>query len=79
VVATTQPAPIPPLVAAAAVDAASARRLAAALRAVGDEPALAALRDALCLAGFAAADPADYAVTEQRAAASVAAGYAELG
>jgi ABC-type phosphate/phosphonate transport system substrate-binding protein len=78
VVATTAAAPIPPLIAGPACDDVDAARIGAALRRVGDEQALTALRTALCLAGFAAATPADYVLTEARAAAAVAAGYAEL-
>ena len=60
VVATTQAAPIPPLVATAPLEPGELERLRAALVAVRDEPALAAQRGVLLLAGFAVPDEARY-------------------
>jgi ABC-type phosphate/phosphonate transport system substrate-binding protein len=59
VVATTAPAPIPPLVSTSGEKVAELR---AALLAAGEAPELAAERDILLLKGFAAPDEADYRV-----------------
>jgi ABC-type phosphate/phosphonate transport system substrate-binding protein len=72
VVATTDPAPVPPLVASAATPAETAARLRPALLALPPEPVLR-------LDGFAPADPARYAVTMAWEREALAAGYAELG
>jgi ABC-type phosphate/phosphonate transport system substrate-binding protein len=59
-VATTRPAPIPPLVATAAISPDEIERLRAALRQVGVAPDLARQRATLLLAGFVVPAPADY-------------------
>lgn len=61
-VASTAPAPIPPLVATARLDGAAVAALRAALREAQDAPELAPMRDALLLLGFAFPAPSDYAV-----------------
>jgi ABC-type phosphate/phosphonate transport system substrate-binding protein len=61
VVATTEPAPIPPLVATAGLDPAVVERLRQALEAACRAPELAAQCERLLLARFAVPDPADYA------------------
>lgn len=60
VIATTEAAPIPPLVATAALDAPVVAKLRAALAAAADSAALVAQRDLLLLKGFAMPDPAAY-------------------
>lgn len=60
VVASTPPTPIPPLVAAPGIDPQVAARLRSALLEVDAEPALAAQRKALQLAGFAPIALTDY-------------------
>jgi ABC-type phosphate/phosphonate transport system substrate-binding protein len=62
VVGSTEPAPIPPLVATAPLEAAVLDRLRAALLAAGSARELAAQRDALLLSGFAVPAGADYDV-----------------
>nr|WP_158305983.1 PhnD/SsuA/transferrin family substrate-binding protein [Azospirillum sp. B510] len=75
IVASTDPAPMPPLVASPSVPDETVEALRAAFLASGEAPALTAVREALALAGFAVTDPADYAVTERWAAEALAAGY----
>jgi ABC-type phosphate/phosphonate transport system substrate-binding protein len=60
VIATTGAAPIPPLVATAAIPAAEVAALRSALGAAGSAPELAASRALLLLKGFAVPDVADY-------------------
>jgi ABC-type phosphate/phosphonate transport system substrate-binding protein len=60
-IASTQPTPIPPLVAAPAVDAQVTRRLRDALHAVASADELASLRDDLLIDRFVAADARAYA------------------
>jgi ABC-type phosphate/phosphonate transport system substrate-binding protein len=60
VVATTQAAPMPPLVATAPLQGDELERLRAALVAAGGEPGLAAQREVLLLAGFVVPEPSDY-------------------
>lgn len=78
VVATTPRTPIPPLVGAANLPAEDARRLTAALLAVGGAGELADVRDALLLQGFAPACATDYAVLREAAQAADALGYPAL-
>jgi hypothetical protein len=59
VIASTEPAPIPPLVATASVDV---ERLRAALLEVRAAPELARQRETLLLTGFAIPPEADYRV-----------------
>ncbi|WP_109095519.1 PhnD/SsuA/transferrin family substrate-binding protein [Azospirillum sp. TSH64] len=79
IVASTDPVPMPPLVASPSVPDEAVEALRAAFLASGEAPALEAVRDALVLAGFAVTDPADYAVTERWAAEALAAGYPAPG
>ena len=65
VVATTQAAPIPPLVATAAVDEQKLRELRRALQDVEHSAELAAVRRTLLLKGFAVPEAGDYAVFER--------------
>jgi ABC-type phosphate/phosphonate transport system substrate-binding protein len=60
VVASTRAAPIPPLVATAPLAPGDLERLRAALVAAGEEPGLAAQREALLLSGFVVPEPSDY-------------------
>jgi ABC-type phosphate/phosphonate transport system substrate-binding protein len=60
VIATTEPAPIPPLVATAALDVPTLARLREALFAAGETAELAAQRDRLLLARFAVPEPSAY-------------------
>src|SRR5262249_19552865 len=59
-IASTPPTPMPPLVAAPAIDADVARRLSESLCAVGDADELSTERDNLLLDRFVAADPRSY-------------------
>lgn len=70
VVATTEAAPIPPLVATARLDADDLRRLREALAAAGTAPELAATRDILLLSGFALPLESDYDAIDDALAAS---------
>jgi ABC-type phosphate/phosphonate transport system substrate-binding protein len=79
VVATTVPAPAPPLVASAPIDGASRERLTAALLEVHRAPELSATLEALLLARFVAVGVADFDVFLERERAAVAAGYPALG
>ena len=78
IVATTAPAPAPPLVASPGVDAGTRGRVTAALLSLHEAPALAATLDALLLARFVPADPAVFEVFLERDRAAVAAGYPAL-
>jgi ABC-type phosphate/phosphonate transport system substrate-binding protein len=64
VIATTAPAPMPPLVATAPLMDAELGRLRAALLAVGDAGALQAEREMLLLSGFAVPKASDYDVLD---------------
>jgi ABC-type phosphate/phosphonate transport system substrate-binding protein len=75
VVATTEAAPVPPLVAAPGCDDGTIARIRSALVEVEKRPELAKLRDALLLKGFTATAPASYGVTIEREAAAIGAGY----
>lgn len=79
IVASTDPVPMPPLVASPSVPDGAVEALRAAFLASGEAPDLAAVRDALVLAGFAVTAPADYTVTERWAAEALAAGYPAPG
>jgi len=78
VVATTEAAPIPPMVTSLAEDDAGRRRLVDALLAFGAAPGMAATRDALLLDRFETVPPAvfDELIDRQRAAEE--AGYAKI-
>jgi ABC-type phosphate/phosphonate transport system substrate-binding protein len=75
-VATTDAAPIPPLVAAPGCDEEAVAKLRKALVEAGTRPELAKLRGVLLLKGFAAAAPRDYRITVERDQAALRAGYA---
>lgn len=64
IVASTEPVPIPALMASRGIDPGVLARLAAALCSVGGRPELADLRADLCIAGFAPLDPASYRIAE---------------
>jgi ABC-type phosphate/phosphonate transport system substrate-binding protein len=74
-VATTDAAPIPPLVAAPGCDDAVVERLRNALLDVEKRPELGKLKDALALKGFAAVPREAYRLTLERAQAAIDAGY----
>jgi ABC-type phosphate/phosphonate transport system substrate-binding protein len=78
VVASTPPTPIPPLVGASNLPPEEAGRLRAALLCVAAAGELAAVREALCLRGFASATAASYDVLRKAAEAATAAGYPVL-
>lgn len=77
-VASTPPTPIPPLVAARAIDPETVARLSAALHDVGHAPALESLRSALLLRGFVAADATTYDLFAMQAADTDRLGYVHL-
>ena len=79
VIATTLPAPAPPLVASASIDAGTRERIAAALVSVHEAPAMRATLDELLLARFVRIDPDSFEVFLERDRAAEAAGYAKLG
>ena len=78
VVATSEPAPIPPMVTSLAADDADRQRLVEALLAVGTAPEMAATRDALLLRRFETVSPGvfDELIGRQRAAED--AGYGKI-
>jgi ABC-type phosphate/phosphonate transport system substrate-binding protein len=79
IVATTDPAPIPFLVAATGCPDAVIAALQATLSTFADAPACASLRDRLCLDAFAPVVVSDYELMLQWDAEARAAGYAEPG
>jgi ABC-type phosphate/phosphonate transport system substrate-binding protein len=79
VVASTDLAPIPLLVASPGTPAEAVGRLRDAFLAVGAEPALANVRDRLLLAGFAPVDPGAYDVLAAWDRDAIAAGYGAPG
>lgn len=79
VVASTDFAPIPMLVASPGTPDDAVVRLRVAFLAVGAEPGLAEVRNRLLLAGFAPVDAAAYGVLTAWDRDAVAAGYAEPG
>lgn len=78
VVATTAPAPSPPLVASPALPAPARERLAAALCAAHRAPELADVLDELLLLRFDPVAPADYELCLEWARAAEAAGYRRI-
>lgn len=78
VLARTASAPIPPLMATAPLDSEQLSRLREAFGAVGEARDLAALRDDLCLKGFALPVSADYEMTLAMAREAEALGYPEI-
>jgi ABC-type phosphate/phosphonate transport system substrate-binding protein len=79
VLASTEPVPVPPLVASEGAPRALVDRLGAALLRVGEFAHLEGLRDALCIEGFARPDPAAYEKLVAWAREAESAGYAALG
>jgi ABC-type phosphate/phosphonate transport system substrate-binding protein len=77
-VASTQPTPMPLLVASASMPEAECERLARALIDCGRRTDSALLLDALCLDGFEAVEAEDYRVLAERAAVADRLGYARL-
>ena len=67
VIATTDPTPMPPLVATAPIADESVERMRKAFLSVHGEPALAAAREALLLDRFIVPDPSVYGVQRERA------------
>jgi ABC-type phosphate/phosphonate transport system substrate-binding protein len=78
VIASTPFTPIPPLVGAAGIEPAAARRLRVALLEVETMAALAPVRAALLLHGFARIEAAEYHASMAAAAEADALGYARL-
>jgi ABC-type phosphate/phosphonate transport system substrate-binding protein len=78
VIATTAPAPIPPLVASAGVDRDTCARLTAALLDSHRVAALAATLDALLLSGFASVLPAAFELFREHRRAAEQAAYTVL-
>jgi ABC-type phosphate/phosphonate transport system substrate-binding protein len=78
IVATTEPAPIPGFVAAAATPPAARAELTAAFVDVGHAQALAATLDALELDGFASVEPSAYDALVAQAREVDALGYSQL-
>ena len=75
IVATTDPTPIPFLIASPTMPAATIAGLRAALLQFGDDPDTLGLRDRLCLSGFAPVEPASYTILSRWDAEAAAAGY----
>jgi ABC-type phosphate/phosphonate transport system substrate-binding protein len=67
IIATTDTTPMPCIAGAPDMDAAALARLRRAFFAAAAEPALAACRDTLLIAGFIVPDPADYGIQDGRA------------
>jgi ABC-type phosphate/phosphonate transport system substrate-binding protein len=66
IIDTTDPTPMPPLVATAALEPDALARLRKAFADVEDEPALADVRKALLISRFVLPDPADFDVQKRR-------------
>ena len=77
-IATTPPAPIPPLVAAPGIATADAERLRSALLDIAQAAELRSIRDALLLDGFVEVEPEDYSVLLERAGDADRSGYPRL-
>jgi ABC-type phosphate/phosphonate transport system substrate-binding protein len=77
-IATTAPAPIPPLVAAPDIASAQAKRLRAALLDIAQAAELRSIRDALLLERFVEVEPEDYSVLLERAGDADRSGYPRL-
>ncbi len=74
VIASTDPVPIPALMASRAMDPTIIEHLRATLLTLGSKPGHAGLRADLCVSGFAALDPASYEVAERWACEAEARG-----
>jgi len=79
IIATTLPAPAPPLVASPGIDVATRERVTAALLSVHEAPAMATTLDELLLARFVRVAPEVFEIFLERERAAEAAGYAKLG
>ena len=79
VIATTAPAPSPPLVASPGIDAATRERVTQALLAVEGAPEMASTLDELLLSRFVRVRPDDFEVFLERERAAETAGYSKLG
>lgn len=79
IIATTLPAPAPPLVASPGIDAATRAAVTAALLAIHQDPAMAPTLDELLLSRFVPPDERAFDVFMERERAAEAAGYAVLG
>ena len=79
IVATTAPAPAPPLVASPGIDVATRERVTAALLSVHEAPAMATTLDELLLARFVRVAPEVFEIFLERERAAETAGYAKLG
>jgi ABC-type phosphate/phosphonate transport system substrate-binding protein len=78
VIASTEPVPIPALMASYAAPQAVVDQLAVALESVGERPELAALREELCISGFARIDPESYRIAEMWAQEAEARGLSTI-
>jgi ABC-type phosphate/phosphonate transport system substrate-binding protein len=79
IIATTVPAPAPPLVASPGIDVATRERVTAALLSVHEAPAIATTLDELLLTRFVRVEPEIFEIFLERERAAEAAGYAKLG
>ena len=79
IVATTAPAPAPPLVASPGIDVTTRERIIAALLSVHEAPAMATTLDELLLARFVRVAPEVFEIFLERERAAETAGYAKLG
>ena len=79
IIATTAPAPAPPLVASDGIDAATRERITGALLSIHEAAAMADTLEELLLARFVRARPEEFDVFLERERAAEAAGYAVLG
>jgi ABC-type phosphate/phosphonate transport system substrate-binding protein len=79
VIATTLPAPAPPLVASPGIDPATRERITAALCSIHQAAGMAGTLDELLLARFVRVEPEAFEIFLERERAAEAAGYAKLG
>ena len=79
IIATTLPAPAPPLVASPGIDVVTRERVTAALLSVHEAPAMTTTLDELLLARFVRVAPEVFEIFLERERAAEAAGYAKLG
>lgn len=77
IVATTEPAPIPPLVAHPDLPEPDLLRLRQAFLTAGSEPSVLPILETLAISGFAVPDAGEYDLTLNRARAAIDAGYPE--
>ena len=79
IIATTVPAPAPPLVASPGIDVTTRERVTAALLSVHEAPAMTTTLDELLLARFVRVEPEAFEIFLERERAAETAGYAKLG